>query len=171
MFGHKFPENFDITQKNINNAKKQVKYFQKIWSDNEKDFHRGIKKIYKHSFPEEITCYINTSPYSMDDYENGYIAVSMYRRTPKEIISTVIHEASHFMFRKYYTDFCRSIGCSRDNIEQIKEVITIINNAEFKNINDYGWKIHQKIRKKAQKIWLKTHDIKKVIKEVKNNLP
>jgi len=170
MFGHKFPDSFNITQKDIDSAKKQAKYFRRVWKENERDFYKGIKKIYGYSFPKKIICYINTSPYSMDDYENGYISISMHRDTPEKIVTTIIHEASHFMFRKYYTDFCRNIGCGQNDIENIKEIITIINNVEFKNVNDYGWKAHQKMRKKTEKIWQAIHDIKKVIKEIKSNL-
>jgi esterase/lipase len=170
MFGHKFPSSFNITQKDINKAKKQIKYFQRIWKKNEKEFYKGIKKIYRYHFPKKMICYINTSPYSMDDYEKGYISISMYRDTPEKIVSTIIHEASHFMFRKHYTDFCYSINCNQNDIENIKEIVTVINNTEFKNVRDYGWKIHQRIRKKTKKIWQETHDIKKVIKEIKNNL-
>lgn len=161
MFGHRFPDSFNVTKRDIIRAKKQVKYFQRIWEKNEKVFYEIIKKIYGYPFPKKMICYINTSPYSMDDLKKNYISVSMYRNTQKKIISTIIHEASHFMFRKYYTSFCRRIGCSQDNIEQIKEIITVINNVEFNNVNDYGWKIHQKMRKKLKKYGGKLTVLKK----------
>lgn len=170
MFGHKFPSSFNITQKDIKKAKKQVKYFQEVWDKKEKEFYKEIGKIYGHPFPKEMICYVNTSLYSMDNYEKGYISVSMYRGVPEKIISTIIHEASHFMFRKHYVSFCRSISCSQDDIENIKEIVTVINNIEFKGVKDYGWKIHKRIRGKTKKIWQRTHDIKQVIKEIKNDL-
>ncbi|MBU0999203.1 hypothetical protein KKG24_02750 [Patescibacteria group bacterium] len=167
MFGHKFPKSFNIKKKDIKKAKEKTKEFQKIWNKNKTGFQKGVKKIYGHSFPRKIVCYVNTSPYSMDNFKKNYISISMYR---KDVVSTVIHEASHFMFKKYYTRFCHSIGCNQNDIEEIKEIMTVINNVEFKDVNDYGWRIHQKIREKAKKTWQETHNIRKVIKRIKNNL-
>lgn len=167
MFDHKFPTSFNIDSDRVVKAKKLVSVFNKIINDQkkQKDFKKGIKKIYKYNFPDNFICYINTSPYSMDCSE--YISISVDRDEPVKIYSTFVHEACHYIFRKYYTNFCYSIGYTDQDIENVKEIITVINNIEFEGVRDSGWRIHQTARKKAKKIWQETFEIKEVIKQIK----
>lgn len=169
MFGHNFPSSFIISEKDIAEAENKTREFQKIWDDYDQkfNFNKGIKEIYKYDFPRGIICYINTSPYSMDNFAKNYISISIKRDTPQKMITTIIHEASHFIFRKYYTDFCHEISCTNEDIENIKEIITVINNAVFPNITDCGWKTHADYRKKILETWQENKDIKKAIKEAK----
>lgn len=155
MFGHQFPSSFSIKKENIKEAKRKVKYFQKIWRWHEVDFRKGIRKIFRHNFPSKMVCYINTSNYSMDNFDKGYISISFKRETSTQVISSIAHESSHFMYKKYY---------GRD--ENIKEVITIINNVEIKGVEDRGWEIFEKERIKALKVWKRTKDIREVIKNI-----
>jgi len=172
MFGHDFPTAFSISEKDMTEAKNKTNKFQKIWDiyDKKYDFDEGIKKIYQHPFPKNIICFINTSPYSMDNFAKNYISVSMKRDTPQKIITTTIHEASHFIFRKYYTNFCHRIGCNKEDVENIKEIITVINNFVFPGISDFGWKTHSDFREKIIKIWQKTKNIEKSIVQAKKLL-
>jgi hypothetical protein len=165
MFGHDFPTAFSISEEDVVETKNKTNEFQKIWDTYNKkhDFNKGIKKIYQHHFSKNLICYINTSPYSMDNFAKNYISISMRRDTPQKIITTTIHEASHFIFRKYYTDFCRKISCGEEDIENIKEIITAINNFVFPCISDSGWKTHSDFREKIIKIWQKTKNIEKSI--------
>lgn len=164
LFGHSFPTSFDILGDDVREAIKKGKEFGKVWKDSNTNLVEGIRKIYGFNPPEELVCYINTSDYSMDNYEKGYVSVSTRCNTPEKIITTVVHEISHFVFRKNYTKFCLDIGCSSDDIENIKEIITVINNAVFKKVKDNHWGIiHAPYRENALKVWEDTFDIKKVI--------
>lgn len=167
MFGHKFPDSFKIDPERVEKAKKAISVFDEIINRPQRiqDFEKGIKKIYKHNFPDNFICYINTSPYSMD--ASGYISISVDRDSPVKIYSTFVHEACHYIFRKYYTDFCHKVGYSKQNIEDIKEIIAVINNIEFKGVEDYGWGVHQTARKRAKKIWQERSDIEEVIKRIR----
>ena len=152
MYEHKFPDRFNITSEMIRKAKQSVDWFEKEWNNANIDFDTGIKKIFGSKFPN-IICYINTSSYSMDKYPN-YISVSMNRKDP---VTTVVHEASHYMFRQCFPDI--------PDIENIKEIITVINNDVF-GVKDFGWKIHQKQREKALEIWKATNSIKQVCQKL-----
>lgn len=165
MFGLVFPEKIAISNEKIILAKKKIDNFQLIW-DNYSDFDEGIKKIYKHNPPKSLLCYINTTGFSMDSYPD-YISISATRDTEKKVITTLIHELSHFMFRKYFVDFCYSIGCSKKDIEEIKEIVTIINNDVFDKIEDRGYEVHDFYREKAQKAWKDGFDMEQIILLIK----
>ena len=113
-----------------------------------------------------MNCYINSSPHSSFNSKKNYLSISIMCKKNR-LVPTVLHEANHFIFRKHYDDFCFSIGCSKDDIDNIKEFVTIINDIIFYPMQDNGWEIHQKFRKRALAVWKNTEDIKKVIKDAK----
>lgn len=125
-----------------------------------------MMKIFRHEFPPRMPCYINTSPYSMDRYRKGYISISTERDTPERIISSIIHEASHFMFWKYEAAFCRRLGLRPREIDEVKEVLTVINNVVFSGVQDVGWRVHAQQRAAALKKWQQTEDIRAVIEDL-----
>lgn len=150
IFGHKFPDDYIITKDMITEAEKAVVIFSKEWGD--RDIGKEIKEIFGKEMPD-ITCYINTSPYSMDKYPE-YISISMNRKKPT---ISILHEVSHYMFRDRFPN--------TPDIENVKEIITVINNDVFK-VKDYGWKIFKEQRGRALKVWQETKDIEKVIKQI-----
>ena len=88
------------------------------------------------------------------DIKQG-ISVSVSTQTP---IRTICHEASHYMFRKsiYKDKYFPKI-----DIEEAKEIFTIINNIYFQDImenQDIGWKKFWKDRFNFLSIWLKNTD-------------
>lgn len=170
MFGNEFPKSFDISKKDINKAQEMVLELKKIWHGKSSDFNKGIKKIYGYHFPKNIKCFVNTSPCSMDNFKSGYISISITRDTPEKMIGTIIHEACHFVFRKYFTDFCYEKNCTNDDIENIKEILTIINNDVFNNINDCGYKIHKSLRSRALRYWRGGKNLKWIITETKKSI-
>lgn len=167
MFGMNFPERFKIGIKEAEQAKQKVVEFSKIWSDfnRNSNVQKKLRDIYGFDHGVVIACFINTSPYSMDNYQKGYISVSIRRDTSQKMIGTVIHELSHFLFRKHYTDFCRKISCTNDEIEDIKEILTVINNDVFPTINDKGYEVHQNLRKNALEMWRNKKNIQSIITE------
>lgn len=85
------------------------------------------------------------------DIEEG-ISISAGTNTP---IRTICHEANHFMFRrsKYKEKYFSTL-----NIEDAKEIFTIINNIYFKDImesQDIGWKKFWKERYDFFCRWIK----------------
>lgn len=161
MFGHIFPNKVVLLNKRVILAKNKIDDFQLIW-DSYSKFDEGIKKIYKHNPPKFLPCYINTTGFSMDNYPH-YISISAACNTEKRIITMLVHELSHFIFRKYFANFCYSIGCSKDDIEEIKEIITVVNNDVFDKIEDKGYEVHAFYREKIRKAWKDGLDIEQII--------
>lgn len=127
-----------------------VDKFSKKWTDDvDRVFKEGIRKIFKKEVPKEFNCYIISSPYSMDVEDGVAISASSFNN----MIRMICHEASHFMFRssdyknKYFKDM---------DVEDAKEVFTIINNIYFKDIMetpDKGWKKFWPQRKEFFEKW------------------
>ncbi len=168
-YGHQFPSSYLISDSDIVRAKERVVEYQLLWDKYDDIFRDKIPIIYKHNFPRNCTFFVNTSPYSSFNVEKKYLSISMMREENR-FIPTMIHEASHFLFQKYYIEFCYSIGCSYEEIDKIKEFITIITNDVFSPMQDVGWNDHEKYRKEALKIWKDRRNLKDVIQHLKNML-
>lgn len=153
LFGQRFPKTYRITGEMEKEARSKVIKFKKEWDEKLFDFSGGMKKIFGAIFPNNITCYINTTPYSMDNYP-FYISVSMKRKDPN---ASICHEASHFMLKKYFKDI--------KNVEEVKEIITVINYDVFK-VKDPSWSIFKQQREKAFEVWKKTKNLKNVLKSI-----
>lgn len=127
-----------------------VKNFKKIWTPKiDKKFREGIYRIFKIEFPKDFICYINSTPYSMDI--KGGISISASTNTP---IRTICHESNHYMFRK---SNYKKIYFPKYNIEDAKEIFTVVNNIYFQSImenQDIGWKKFWKKRYKLLIRWL-----------------
>ncbi|MBU1202970.1 hypothetical protein KKH39_02940 [Patescibacteria group bacterium] len=113
-----------------------VKQFNDKWTEEiDKYFVAGIYKIFKKSIPENFTVYINSTPYSMD-IEDG---ISISASSINVMIMLVCHEANHYMFRK--SDYKNKYFPNKD-IEEAKEIFTVVNNIYFKDImekEDKAW--------------------------------
>lgn len=129
-----------------------IKKFESIWTPKvEEIFLEKIFQIFGAKLPEDFTCFINSTPYSMDIKQG--ISVSASTKTP---IRTICHEVNHYMFRKsiYKDKFFLKV-----EIEEAKEIFTIINNIYFQDIienQDIGWKKFWKDRFNFLSVWLKT---------------
>jgi len=69
IFGTKAPKFSNINDNKVKQAIAKAKIFQKEFDSTEKKFRESIKKIFGKPFPENMNVFINTTPYSMDDYE------------------------------------------------------------------------------------------------------
>ncbi len=168
-FGHTFSGDFKIKESNIIEAKRKVGEFQKTWNEYEDTFREKFPAIYNYNFPEVMDCYVNTSPYSMVSLEKNYLSISV-QREGSTFLASVLHEANHFIFIRYYSDFCRSIGCSSKDIDEMKEFLTVINNDVFYPIQDCGWEVYREYRDRVLVLWKKNKDIKEVIIDAKKAL-
>jgi hypothetical protein len=150
-----FPTEYKITSEMEQRAIRAVKIFQEEWQKSDIDFDEGMIKIFGEKFPD-IICYVNTSSYSMD--APNYISISMERKDP---VRTILHEINHFMFRKFFPNTSR--------IEEVKEIITVINNDVF-GVKDNGWRVFKEQREAAFKVWMKKKDVKSVVEFVVESL-
>ncbi|ETB63769.1 TPA: hypothetical protein DIC38_02490 [Candidatus Nomurabacteria bacterium] len=125
--------------------------FELVWTPEvEKFFISRMSEIFKADLPKNFKCFLNSTPYSMD-IEEG-ISISASTQTP---IRTICHETNHFMFRK---SIYKDKYFPKTEIEEAKEIFTIINNIYFQEImenQDMGWKKFWKERFNFLKIWIK----------------
>lgn len=132
-----------------------VKKFEAIWSQKvENIFRNGMREIFGVDFPKEFVCNINSTPYSMDTADG--ISISASTETP---IRTICHESNHYMFRK--SNYGQIYFPEKD-IEEAKEIFTIVNNIYFQDIiesQDIGWKIFWKERYGFLAKWLKEKNV------------
>ena len=165
MFGMKFPDRISITEEDEKMAKQKVSEFSALW-DRDDELREKISKIYKYNLPETLECYIVTTKTSAIYLEKKCILLSMYRENI-HISATIIHEFSHIAFLDKYRDICKELGYTKNGIQELKEVFTVINNLEFKDIEEKGYSVHQDIRKIVKKMWLETHNLEKIISDPK----
>lgn len=162
----------------------EIKAIKKIWGKKEKEFFNILERITKKPlFSSSFTAYFTTMficPYDKKHYK--WFMLSMWHSLPFQI-TTVCHETFHFQFLYYYVDFCKRQGLNKDQIEDLKESLTVLlNTEEFDNIiliEDIGYLHHQTLRKKMLNIWQKNKDfylkdkngfkifLKKIIEDIK----
>jgi hypothetical protein len=133
-----------------------IEKFNSIWtSEIEGVFNKKLLEIFGINLPKDFVCYINSTPYSMD--MKDCICMSASTETP---IRVICHEANHFLFRKsiyknkYFSDL---------DIEEAKEIFTIVNNIYFQQImenQDLGWKKFWKDRFNFLKVWIEDKNTK-----------
>jgi len=165
MFGMKFPDKISIAGRDEKFAKQKIPEFSAYW-DRDKEMRAGIFRIYKYKLPKILKCYIVTTKTSAIDLDKKCILLSMHVSIDK-IPTVIIHEFSHIAFLKKWSGFCKKIGYSENGIQELKEVLTVINNIEYKNINDKGYVVHKDIREIVKNMWLESHDLKKIISDSK----
>ncbi|MFA6307926.1 MAG: hypothetical protein WCS88_01910 [Patescibacteria group bacterium] len=144
IFGEKIRKEIYPVDNNI------VDKFSQKWTDEvDITFKAGIKEIFKKELPEDFICYIISSQYSMDVEDGIAISVSSLN----VMIRMICHEANHYMFRR--SDYKDKYFPNMD-IEDAKEIFTIVNNIYFKDIMetpDNGWKKFWTQRKEFLEIW------------------
>lgn len=116
-------------------------------------FKKGMRQIFQVPFPEDLSCYINSTPYSMDTPDGISISASI----TKSQIRLICHEANHFMFRKssYKDNYFPEI-----ETEDAKEIFVIVNNIYFRDImesQDVGWNKFWKERYIFLEKWIRKH--------------
>jgi len=64
---------------------------------------------------------------------------------------------------------CREEGFNQEEIEDIKEIMTVVNNIAFADIiktPDYGWDKYKMIRRKIYPIFEKNNNFKKTLEKL-----
>ncbi len=118
---------------------------------------------------EDFGFYLNTLPeISLDSHKKGNFFISISSSHPaKKFPMVVVHEFSHIYFYAFmHKNFKKSwlglelhVGDKRlgeGELNELKEIVTVINNIEFKDIlitPDTGYPKHEKIRTKTVELW------------------
>ena len=162
IFGDSFPTSYKVTEQSIKKAEEKIPEYDNAWEKYKEKFYTGMHKIFKKEFPKDVSFYINTSPFSYFNTEKKYISISM---SCKFVIPHVLHEANHYMFKKYYQDKLKETQSHDD----VKEIFSVVNNDVFKPMNDPYWAKYEEKRSRVLKKWTKTQDIDQVIEYINNN--
>lgn len=164
-FGLTFPKEIKITPEDEKFAQDRVLFFEAIWNrDQDKILIDKIYKIYNYKFNGELVSYLTTTKTSGIDLKEKTAYLSVYLKDSK-IPSVIIHEFSHIAFLDKYIDFCKELGYTDNGIQELKEVLTVINNFEFEGVKDNGYKPHAVLRDKIAKIWKGGKNIKDIISD------
>lgn len=129
-----------------------VEKFKTMWTPEiNAKFNKGMYIIFHRSIPDDFVCYINSTPYSMDT-NNG---ISISASSIKIMVKLICHEMNHYLFRKskHKNTYFPTI-----DIEDAKEIFTVINNLYFQEIMeapDIGWSKFWKDRYNFLTIWIK----------------
>ena len=164
-FGLKFPDKISITEEDEKMAGKKALGFSLLWN-RDKEMRVGIFKIYKYKLPRILKCYIVTTKTSAIYLEEKCILLSMHAPTDK-VPMIIIHEFSHIAFLEKWRDFCKKLGYTENGIQELKEILTVINNLEFEDVNDKRYVVHKDIRKIVKNMWPKSHDLEKIVSDSK----
>ena len=134
-------------------SRRTMRRFMTVWKPNiEKKFRIGMVRIFGKEFDKKNICYINSTLYSME--VPGGISISAGTKMP---IRSICHEANHVMFRN--SDYKKRYF-PRRNVEDAKEIFTVLNNIYFQSIieqQDIGWRKFWKERYQFLLLWLATH--------------
>lgn len=77
------------------------------------------------------------------------------RKDIKRMITTIYHELMHFLFYQNYYELCKNKGLSDSQINDFKEIITVLLNEILSKRNlplDNGYPIHRELRAKVLQI-------------------
>jgi hypothetical protein len=139
------------------------------WGKNGVEVFRRLKKITGHPiWPSKIYCYYTTFPrgpyYMKKDF--AWLLVPSGHSTDKlRYSSTILHEALHFQFHRYFWAYCKKCGLSFSRIDNIKEALTFLINEEFSDLvaEDRGYKVHKRFRRDLKMIWRKDKNFERLL--------
>lgn len=149
---------------------KKLETFQKklpkSWEENKEKILDILENIMgKFLVPKKLICYYTSfprGPYDMNDF--SWIQIPFFNNpktgefSVKKYISGIVHELMHFQFHHYYWEEAKKLGLSETQVGHLKEASTVLMNLYYDGIlgQDYGYDIHQRLRKDLIKIWGET---------------
>lgn len=75
-----------------------------------------------------------------------------------DFVVAAAHEIMHIEFLKAYSEYCEKLGLNDEQINHLKEILTVILNKEMRDYfvhPDYGYSKHKEIRKEILEIYNK----------------
>jgi hypothetical protein len=131
------------------------------WAKIEKEFIRRIEAMYRKPFVfRGVRGVLSSAKRFGYDTEKKWFAVGMFSN--KYIaLDTAMHELMHFMFLKYYKNFCLKRGLTKKQIWTINESFTVLLNLECNDLRfntDFGYAEHKTLRDIIRNVWHETRD-------------
>jgi len=146
-----------------NNIEKVQKQSQEMFDLYTPEIFSGMervtnKKIYRKSF----ICFLTTFPRAPYDPKYGYVWLPI--QWSKRHVNIFLHELLHFQTLYYFEKQILKKLDEREK-ENLKETLTVILNAEFKNLSvrDNGYRIHEYLREDLFWFWKKHRNFKQLI--------
>lgn len=148
-----------LIEETIDKAKKR-------WKVVEKDYflllskliNVSIEKFEKQYFAEYTLC--ARCPF----FGNSF----MFSRF-KDSADTTMHEIMHIEFLKEYKNYCKKKGLDDNQIDHLKEILTVLLNEPMKNLlskPDMGYTKHEELRARAIEIHKKSKNFKEFLDEM-----
>lgn len=142
---------------------------ERSWHLVEKKYFKTLANItQKPIFADKFDCYFTTGLMCPYNEKENWFMVSMWHSIPFSI-TTICHEIMHLQFLHYYRNYLKKKGLTNDQIEDLKESLTVLlNESEFDSIilsQDDGYPEHNKLRKKLAGVWLKNKDFQNLLDE------
>lgn len=138
------------------------------WRAIEDQFSKKAEKMFGVSLPKQkIVVYLTTNQRCTYNIPEGYFFVNFASKSPNR---TIMHELLHFYTWYAFHDELIVRGIDEDQYNDIKESLTVLLNTEFADFMgqaiDVGYPQHAEMRKRVQRLWDESKDIRKVIFEV-----
>lgn len=135
---------------------------------------KRLEKIHNRKIPvTDVFIYYNTYNicpyfYNKKKKQSGFY-VSRFVMDINHEINVFVHETMHVFFHCYFWNNCIKKGLSKEQVNDIKEAVTVIVNKEFKDIipnKDKGYPNHKNLRKVIEKEWLKEKNFEKMLNKI-----
>lgn len=140
------------------------------WRKVEKPVFERLEKITgKPICRQKFICFLTTFPRGPYSVKSGWFMLYP-RRNPVCYPTTITHELMHFQFHAFYWEKCQKMGLSEDQINTLKEALTVLLNEEFSDLlscPDGGYPQHKKLRSDLLKLWRKEKNLDKLIESAK----
>lgn len=162
--------NWFYSVKNKVKREKSLKKIQTHWNKIEKKYFKKLEEIHEKPFSyKQVSGVLSTAGrFGYNTGKDCWFATD-FKSGPFRASYVAMHELMHFIFHKYFWDFCEKRGLSWKQTWNVKESLTILLNIEFSDIlygeKDYGYSEHKKIRTYIKKIWPKHKNFESFLKK------
>ncbi len=156
-----------------NNTDVIAKFSENLQSRLTNDFSKACEAIEKITgkklFLKKYLFLLTTFPRLPYNNSNGTGEIFVYATlNPKanDPLLTIMHEILHFQFHGYWEEGLISQGLSGDNIEILKEALTVVLDEELIPLiqhTDDGYEQHKQLCEQLHQHWKKHHDFNQLI--------
>jgi len=154
--------------KNKKYREKSLKEIQAHWNKIEKEYFKKLEKIHECRFSyKQVRGVLSTAGrFGYSTGKSCWFATD-FKSGPVRASYVAMHELMHFMFHKYFWEFCEKQELPWKQIWDIKESFTVLLNIEFSGLlegqKDNGYPEHQKIRAFIKRNYPKRQNFKSLL--------
>ncbi len=136
---------------------------------NAAEIQRDLETLMKVKFlAETFSIYITV--FGLGNYSSQenlfYVIYRSPERDRKERIAAIYHELMHFLFHWHYWNQCKEAGLSEDEIQNLKESLTVLLNPILEKRGlpaDSGYPVHEALRKRWMALYEENPDFPRLL--------